>query len=138
MTYDLFDPPPDPEDKWRKMRERTIKALQSYLEGPVPLHRDAHDTEILAAERMSKIKVSRRVKVALILLGCSERGITGMELCAHFPGIPEHGVRPRLTELKDCGLADLIGRRLNARDNPEKMWFPSALLISAASLLEAR
>lgn len=122
MTYDLFDPTPPPEDKAKKIREATLKALQEYLEGPIPLHTDPRESEALAAERIGRAKLAIRAKVALLVARTGEDGMAPFECCAILSNRREYSVRPRFTELRQAGLISTTFMRDNPGGNPEEVF----------------
>lgn len=104
----LFDDPPEPP--------------ASSFEGPAQLHRDAHDTEIEAKEKVELSVEGLRREVYDAVRQSGERGLAGWEVCELFPHRKPYAVRPRLTELRDAGLLVNDGRRKNPDGNSEMVW----------------
>jgi hypothetical protein len=78
------------------------------------VHRDAHDTERDAAQRVDA--TTWRNKCYQVLRAAGAQGVTAKEAHEMFGGhdsVKEYSIRPRFTDLKDLGLAVDSGMRRN-------------------------
>lgn len=123
-TMDMFEPTPG-----MKIREATLKDLEKYLSGPVPVGRDHPETARMAAMDMEAKKVSRRVQVLGIVIAQREGGTIPMDAVRIMDYAVEYGVRPRFTELKRAGLVFTKGTRENGRGGEEEVFFPSPEIV---------
>ena len=84
-------------------------------------HRNAHDTEVLAAVQVAP-RVTGLRKQALEALSNQAEGATGEEL-SEIMDEWLYSVKPRLTELARFGLVEDSGRRkVNKRNRQEIIW----------------
>jgi hypothetical protein len=96
---------------------------REIFDGPVLKHRDADETERLAAAKTKKTVAYWRRRVWEVLIAAWPQGLGATEVWAHIPEKPLDIIRPRLTDLKDLGLARKGEMRTNSRGNPERVWY---------------
>jgi len=105
----------------------TVTMPSLFDDTPAPAHRADHgdETERLAAEKVRPALGWLR-STALNDLRNAPDGLTGDELCALHPEVPEYSLRPRLTELADLRFGALAVKtgatRPNRRGNAERVW----------------
>jgi len=91
-------------------------------DGPVPVHRDADETEVEAAEKVQPKAGRLRRMVFRAVKASGSWGTTGDELVRRIPEVRPYSLRPRLTELGQAGLIEKQGTRKNRNGNPERVW----------------
>ncbi len=115
-----------------ELREsRTTNDVRSGYEVPPPVHADAHDTEIQAAEKIKPRAKALRAAVLALARSRGARGVIGWEAVVELE-MEEHetSVRPRLTELceerHDQVLRKTSLRRVNAHHGNGEMVYVAA------------